>query len=94
MKDILIDENYQVACANGDFVTGDSDLQQQQLLLLADKGDWKQFPTVGVGVRRYLKSDEPETLLAEIKKEYQRDGMKVKEVELLGDGTLNVDASY
>jgi hypothetical protein len=94
MTDIILDENYQVAINNGDFIIDVSDVQQQNLLLICDKGDWKESPTVCVGVQRWLNDDEPEDLLAEIKKEFQRDGMTVNDLTLTDDKILNVDANY
>lgn len=94
MKDFIIDENNELAIDNGDFIIDESDVQNQQLLLISDKGDWKENPTVGVGIKRWLSDDEPAGLLAEIKKEFQRDGMKVKDLSLTDDKILNVDAHY
>ncbi|MDE3185287.1 MAG: oxidase [Bacteroidota bacterium] len=94
MKDLIIDENFELAVNNGDFIVDTSDVQQQNLLLISDKGDWKEFPTRCVGVQRWLSDDEPEDLLAEIKKEFQRDGMKVNDLTLTDDKILNIDASY
>jgi hypothetical protein len=94
MTDIILDENHQVAINNGDFIIDVSDVQQQNLLLICDKGDWKESPTVCVGVQRWLNDDEPEDLLAEIKKEFQRDGMTVNDLTLTDDKILNVDSNY
>jgi len=94
MKDFILDENNELAINNGDFVIDISDTQHQQLLLSSDKGDWKENPTVGVGVKRWLSDDEPEDLLAEIKKEFQRDGMTVNDLTLTDNKILNVDANY
>ncbi len=94
MNDLIIDENFELAIANGDFIADVSDAQQQNLLLICDKGDWKENPTVCVGVQRWLNDDEPEDLLAEIKKEFQRDGMIVNDLTLTDDKILNVDAHY
>jgi len=94
MNDLIIDENFQVAVNNGDFVVDVSDEQQQNLLLICDKGDFKESPTVCVGVQRWLNDDEPEDLLAEIKKEFQRDGMTVNNLILTDDKILDVDAHY
>jgi hypothetical protein len=94
MNDILIDDELDMKMERGDLVTGLADLQHQHLLLISNKGDWKESPTVGVGVHSWLKDDEPAGLLAEIKKEFERDGMTVNKVEILTDGKLNVDANY
>lgn len=94
MNDILLDENFDLMFEGGDIVTGNSDEQNQRLLLVCNKGDFKENPTVCVGVARWLKDDDEEGLLGEIKKEFEKDGMEVKSVQLLPDGKLNIDASY
>ncbi|MBS0647398.1 MAG: oxidase [Verrucomicrobia bacterium] len=92
MKDFLLDENDDLAI-NGDLLIVDkSDEQHQRLLLLTNKGDWKESATVGVGILRWLK-DEGEGLLAEIKKEFEKDGMTVKKIDLT-EGKLTTDAAY
>lgn len=94
MNDLLIDENKDLAFANGDLATGNSDYQHQELLLMTDKGDWKEQPTVAVGVRYWLKDNDAEGLMGEIKQEFERDGMSVKKIEIANDGKLNIDASF
>lgn len=94
MNDILLDINYDLQIENGDLVTGNSDEQHQQLLLVCNKGDFKENPTICVGVERWLKDeDDVSGLLGEIKSEFEKDGMKVNSV-LLTDGKLDIDASY
>lgn len=92
MNDVLLN-NYDLSFENGDFATGNSDVQHEHLLLINDKGDFKETPTACVGVERWLKDDDAIGLLGEIKKEYERDGMKVNKIELT-EGKLNVNASY
>lgn len=94
MNDILLDSHYNMVFANGDIATGFSDSIHQELLLVSNKGDFKASPTIGVGLAGWLKDNDGEGLLGEIKKEFERDGMTVKKVELLPDYKINIDASY
>ncbi len=64
----LILQDYDLKTESGDFVCDVSDEQHQALLLATNKGDWKESPTVGVGVAAWLKDDDPDGLLGEIKK--------------------------
>lgn len=78
---------------NGDFATGEATAQHMALLLACRKGDFKENPTICVGVATWLKDTDVEGLLGEVKKEFERDGMNVKKVEL-SQGKLNIDAAY
>lgn len=40
--------------ATGDFTIGESDPQHVQDIINAWAGWWKEFPTLGVGIKRYL----------------------------------------
>lgn len=42
--DILLDENFELQFADGDFAFGESTYEHQKTLLLADKGEIKLFP--------------------------------------------------
>lgn len=94
MKDILLNKENDLEVINGDFVTGDSSGQNQKLLLLTDKGEWKQNPTVGVGVEGFLLDEDVDGLFREIRAQFTSDGMKVKAMNVLESGKLNIDANY
>jgi hypothetical protein len=92
--DFLLDSDLDVRTENGDFMTGETTEQNQQVLLLCNKGDFKENPTVCIGAAGWLKDDEPGGLLTETKKEFERDGMKVKRLDLKADGTFTINANY
>ena len=100
MQDILfgIDENEtdidDLKIVDGDFVIGESTLQHQRHLLLAEKGDYKQDPTIGVGIGSFLLDDDVEGMLREVNIEFLRDGMNVTKVGMTKDGKLEIDADY
>lgn len=93
MNDVLLGEDYDLQIADGDLVVGLSDNQHQACLLLAEKGSFKQFPTMGVGLTNFLKDDSPADLLREVRLEFSTDGMKVKSLGM-ENGKLLIDASY
>lgn len=93
MKDILLNEDFDLDIADGDFVVGSSTLQHQKLLLLANPGDYKENPTVGVGIHGFLKSEESTQLYAAIKREFEKDGMVVNKIEMINDN-INIDAHF
>lgn len=82
MTDILLDENLTPLITDGDLTIGDSTSQNQMLLLVSDKGEFKQFPTRGVGVARYIETSDSEGLAREINTEYRLDGMTVDKVKV------------
>ncbi|MCX6232441.1 MAG: oxidase [Bacteroidetes bacterium] len=92
--DILLDENFDLAVVDGDFVLGESTQQHQELLLLINKGELKEFPLAGVGLNEYLLDDgEMLELTQEICKQFSVDGMKVGEIELSGE-SIKINAEY
>ncbi|HLO38376.1 MAG TPA: hypothetical protein VK173_07800 [Lacibacter sp.] len=93
MQDIKLNINLDLEISGGDLVTGESTQQHQQLLLATVKGDWKENPTIAVGLFEYLKDNDGDGLLGEIKQEFERDGMIVNSLSRDGQ-KINVDASY
>lgn len=95
MNDLLLDDNMDLKIANGDFVVGRSDEQQQEVILLATKGDFKQFPDVGVGIEGFLLDDDIDGMLAEVRAQFSADGMEVTDVTYNQQtGKLDYDAKY
>lgn len=92
-QDILVDENFDLLFRNGDLVIGESTYQHQQILLLANKGEIRDFPQRGVGVAGWLLDDQSGNLNGEIKREFQADGMDVQSVNTRS-GRINVKAEY
>jgi hypothetical protein len=93
MRDFLIDEDGKFQVANGDLVTGFSDIQHQRLLLETKKGDYKHKPSISVGAAGFLKDEDERGLLAEIKTRYEQDGAAVDLLKI-ESGELVIDAEY
>lgn len=93
MTDILLDDDLDLKIADGDFVIGVSDNQQQNLLLVCNKGSFKDVPDVCVGLQNYLESEDPAKMIAEINRQFTADGMDVKSIEI-NNGKLLIDAGY
>ena len=55
-KDFLLDDDGDLAIANGDFKVGKSDQQHVEDIIESYSGWWKEFPLLGVGVQNYLNS--------------------------------------
>lgn len=80
MIDYLNDSDDDVLISGGDFVRGEANQQQQRKLLLAEPGEYKQYPIATVGLGRYLNDDSPEDLLREIRIKFSGDGMRVAQL--------------
>lgn len=52
MKDIIIDDEFDLIFTNGDFLVDNSKDQSVQMLLLSAQGEWKEHPEAGADIRR------------------------------------------
>ena len=93
-KDIVLNDNNDLLINNGDFVVGESTYQHQKHLLLAEKGDYKQFPTAGVASKKYLERESPDEYARAIRQEFVADGMNVTTLTILENLELSIDAEY
>jgi len=57
MTDILLTDTYELQVVDGDLVLDASDTQNQQCIVKAEKGNYLEFPTIGVGIDKYLNSN-------------------------------------
>jgi hypothetical protein len=94
MNDFLLDENGDLLIENGDFVIGDSSSQHQKDILMATKGEFKEFPEIGVGIEAMLFDDDYMDFLIEAKKNLEYDGMDINNIEFTAEGSLNIDGKY
>lgn len=94
VNDILLDENLDIIFENGDIKTGPSTNQHQKLLLISEKGQWRMHPFVGVGLLSAINDDEQGSLNAEIRKQFELDGMFCKHIKIDAEGKLNIEAEY
>lgn len=94
MNDFLVTENGALKIENGDLVVGDATLQHQKDLLIAQKGEFKEFPEIGVGIANTLGDENPQQLLSQIRRNFQYDGMTVNQIQLTANGKLSIDAQY
>lgn len=94
MKDILYNTDLDLDIRNGDFVTGFSDLQHQEILLMNNRATFKESPDTGIDAFGFLQDNDYHSLLAEIRTQFIADGMTVKKITLSDAGQLNIDATY
>lgn len=93
-KDFLLDQTLDLSFANGDFLIGESTSQHQELLIYADKSEFKEVVMRGVGVKRFLEESKPDGLAREIRQEFISDGMQVDEIKITENLEIQVEAFY
>lgn len=87
VKDIILDDLGDLEIKNGDFYLADSDQQHVILIINTQVGDWKQYPTLGVGIINYLASSgKSSELKRSISLQLTADGYKVNDVVLTQNG--------
>ena len=67
--------------------------QHKYDILKASQGDFKQSPLVGVGLIRYINSEDGDMMLRDISRQMQQDGMRVDEVRF-ENGDLIINGKY
>lgn len=81
--DILLDENFDIIDEGFEWAEGESDDQHVLLLMITEKGENREFPFVGFGVRNRLKGKfEREKFLRELDVELELDGYTDASVQL------------
>ncbi|MFV0313254.1 MAG: hypothetical protein ACK5KN_16625 [Dysgonomonas sp.] len=91
--DLILDGNDDILIEDGDFVIDESTLQHQRLLLLCNKGEFKEFPSRCVGLNNYLETHRTEALAREIDVDFSKDGMKVSKIRI-DVPNLEIEADY
>lgn len=94
MEDFVLTEDNDLLIENGDLVINETSYQHQKHLLLAEKGDYKQHPTIGVASKKYLERESPDEYARAIRQEFVADGMNVKTLKILENLELSIDAQY
>lgn len=94
MTDLLLDSSGDLSIKNGDLDIGFSDYQHQEHILMATKGEFKEFPELGVGINRMLSDDDFTPFLIEAKKNLEYDGMRINNIKFEENGNLNIDGYY
>jgi hypothetical protein len=95
VKDYLSDESNDLIIRSGDFAIGESTEQHQKRLLLANKGAYKQHPTLGVALNTYLLDARSITAFkGEVTKEFSEDGMLITSITMTTWEDFNAVAEY
>lgn len=94
MIDILLNGSNDLKVSAGDFGSGESKVTHNENLILCEKGEWKENPTMCVGAGSYLEDDAVSDLLNAVSDNLRRDGMSVKSVKQLPNKDIETDGFY
>jgi hypothetical protein len=75
-------------------VVGDTMSQNQALILIANPGEFKFNPTIGVAIDELLLDNDYLRFRHRIREHFEKDGLKVKSIQLSDGKPLLIDASY
>jgi hypothetical protein len=92
MKDVIVDpsNNNDLVIHNGDFLIADSEQQHIAHLLEADSGQIRQYPRLGVGIRRALNGSVDGEVKRRIQLHCSADGFDVKNITYI-NGVLRIE---
>lgn len=93
MTDLILNNDNDLQIIDDDLLTGFSQKQQQQILLIAEPGSIKQYPNVGVGVGNFFESEKVQGLLAEIRNQFTADGITINSLAVV-NGKIKIDGNY
>jgi hypothetical protein len=89
MTDYLTSETGEFLFKDGDFAKGDSEAQDMERIINSNKGEWKQNPTLGAALVKYMRSDVGmDFIKKEIEVNLKSDGFT--KITFTGD---NIDAT-
>lgn len=97
-RDILHNSDGSFVIIDGDLVIGQSDEHHVEAILLAQKGDYKQHPLVGVGLANYINSPlsgvDRLRLEREVRLQLEADNAREIKVKYGSSGTGEIEAVY
>ena len=93
LNDILTTSEGDALVSGGDFTAGNSEMQHQQLLLMCNKGEFKQHPDRCVGAMNYVEGSDTGDISREILTQFTQDGMKVSKISA-GVPNIYIEAEY
>lgn len=97
MNDFKLNNDTDLEIRNGDFVIGDTDQQNIELILLSHKGAFKEHPILGVGITDYLKSPEIISRLRlenEINNQLEFDNFNIRDIDVNNLQNIHIDGTY
>lgn len=85
----LDDDTQDLKIENGHLCVGDTLAQNEYLLLVCNKGEVKETPTLGVGISDMLNDNDILGWKRKIRDGLKADGMKVEQITIASDGRID-----
>jgi hypothetical protein len=90
--DILVKRDGQGKIVSG-LVIGEVTAQNQAMLLYAQKGEYKEYPLVGVGINDMVNDSDFDMWKKEITEQIEADGQRISKL-VVNEKELILEASY
>lgn len=84
----LDDDTQDLKIENGHIAIGETLPQNEYLLLMCNKGEIKEHPTLGVGISDMLNDNDIIGWKRKIRDGLKADGMKVEQISIAKDGHI------
>ena len=92
MNGILIDtESGDLLIHNGNIMIGDTDSQIAENVLVAMRGEWKEYPLIGGEVKMMLGGQVDVMWRSQVKKMLKACGLDVQKVSISEDNIITVE---
>lgn len=89
-QDFLIGEDWDLVIENNTLKTGQSDDQHVKLLLETYRGNWTQYPLVGLGLVRFINGNLGGEFRREFKLQLEADQYEAVNMTVDTSGKINV----
>lgn len=97
-KDFITDDTGDLIIKDGDFVVDHSDQQHVEDLLVANPGEYKQHPWLGIAIQNFIKGSKDartrEQIEKRVKLQLKSDGAENIKVKLMDFDNIKIDAEY
>ena len=90
---IQLTEECDLAISGDSIQVGDTLYQNQFMIMKAQKGEFKEFPRLGVGIEDITNDEDIAEWKKLIREEFAKDGLKVNKLELENNEIL-IEAEY
>lgn len=92
MRDIAVNKDGDVYLGDDIAITDTTDYHKKNVLL-AKSGDFKHAPEIGINIKSYINTNQTETLLRAIRRNFLNIGLDVVSLKI-ERGVLNEESRY